>query len=338
MHDSNNSSNSSFGNNRSIFKDIETETINKTNLNLDAVNNGSLNTTNIVLIIGSVLLGCYFIFTEPVNDSMPQLFEESAPAQKKQYGISKVSPEPLEANPQQSPITNVLNNAYSGYSDRKECWIAQMPENNLRYCVKIDNEKIITHNNIKRYYIMTRGIAIDENENDSQIHSLPGIVGSFVMEERNNKLEILASDSKFYLGSYGTGPEKWTLVKLGPDNYWGWQNISGDCHQGYCGNRFHLLAPFKKEIRDLAGFISNYDSSGTCSDSEPECSDKISLINTDIKIDSSKTSEKIFPLQILVSGKENGQIIEPYLLNLNFDRKKWTYPLPNDYLMNDKEY
>ena len=82
---------------RSIFDDIEAETVKETNHNnevVDAINPAMA--LPVSIIIGSLLLGYYLYFKETVDDVTQLRPEPSASAQQTQYDISRASSEPLQ--------------------------------------------------------------------------------------------------------------------------------------------------------------------------------------------------------------------------------------------------
>lgn len=83
---------------RSIFDDIEAETVKETNHNFEVVDvKMPAMALPVSIIIGSLLLG-YYLLKETVDDVTQLRPEPSVSAQQMQYDISRASPEPLEAN------------------------------------------------------------------------------------------------------------------------------------------------------------------------------------------------------------------------------------------------
>lgn len=237
-------------------------------------------------------------------------------------GISKTS------------IEKLLGGIYDKYMPSKKCWVATDNENKQKYCMKIDRNDKINAKGTNRLYVILTGTAIDEEGEENGAHVTSGLVGAFVIEENGSELKLIASDSKITMGTYGNAPENWELVKIGEDNYYGWKNESGDTHQGYSGAYFHILAPYGSKITDLGGFISSSYDPGACL--EEPCN--TTSFEAAIKFDSSKTSEKVFPIIVTVKGAEKGKDIIPKVYTFQFDEKKWQYLPPKDYILNDKEF
>lgn len=229
---------------------------------------------------------------------------------------------------------NIMNQVYSGYVAKKGCWIGLATKNKQYYCMKIDRNDGIIINGIKRHYIIATGIAIDENGEENGAHVTPGMVGAFVVEERNGQIKMLAGNSKMYFGPFGQPPEKWIFVKLGSDDYWGWQNTSGNAHYGITGSYYHILAPYGKSIRDIAAqLVSSYDDTQSC-DEDTGCKNKLTSLTTSIEFDSTKIADKVFPLTVTVRGKYKGNEIDEKTFTIPFDEKKWEYLPPKNYFLN----
>jgi hypothetical protein len=232
-----------------------------------------------------------------------------------------------------TPFEKLLSGVYDRYLPSQKCWITT-DENQQNYCMKIDSFEKVNAKGVNRFYAMLSGFAVDEKGLENGAHITSGMVAAFVMEENANQLNLIASDSKITLGAFGYGPKNWKLVKVGPDDYYGWKNQSGDAHGGYSGTFFHILAPYGARIKDIAGFISSASDEGACS--EEPC--KSTELNSSIEFDTSKTMDKVFPLLVTVKGKDKAVTIKDKKYNFLFDDKKWAYLQPNDYMLKDKEF
>lgn len=157
-------------------------------------------------------------------------------------------------------------------------------------------------------------------------HVTSGMVGAFVVEERNGRPEIIAGDSGLAIGASGSAPTKWKLVKFGPS----------DCHQGYCGTRQVLLAPYGKKVRDLADFAVNYSNLGACADKR--CERNATELEATLEIDNTRLGEKVFPLIVTVKGANKGRKMPPTRFTIPFDAKKWSYALPADWPLKGAQF
>jgi hypothetical protein len=226
----------------------------------------------------------------------------------------------------------IMDKVYDGYDQRHACWLAMEAENRQRYCMKIDRTDKVAADTGQRLYILAVGNAIDENGEFDGSHVLPGLVGAFVVEEHNDQAQIVAGDPKIQIGASGSAPTQWKFIKLGPSDYWGWQNTWGDCHQGYCGSRYAILAPYGKKIRDLAGFVSSYDDAGACLDK------RCTSIDSKLKVDSTQINEKVFPLLITVTGEDKDRKLAPKTWTFPFDLKKWSYIEPQRWPLKERDF
>ena len=226
----------------------------------------------------------------------------------------------------------VLDKVYGRYDKKHDCWLTMDAGNNQRYCMKIDRSDKISANTGQRLYVLAVGTAVDDEGKPEEAHVLSGLVGAFVVEERNGQAEIVAADPKIQMGASGSAPTKWKLTKLGPSDYWGWQNTSGDCHQGYCGSRYSILAPYGKKIRDLAGFVATFDDAGAC------INKRCSSIESKLEIDSTQINKKVFPLLITVTGIDKGKKLAPKTWTLPFNPAKWSYIEPKQWPLKERDF
>lgn len=214
----------------------------------------------------------------------------------------------LEAN---SALEALLGNIYGKYSEQGKCWVSLDRENNQKYCMKIDKVDKINVGTQKRIYALLSGGAINDEGAEESTHALSGMVGAFVIEDLEGQLSILASSPQILMGTWGSAPGEWELLKIGNDNYYGWKSTTGNCHQGYCGSYYVLLAPYGKRVKDIAGVVSSYSDDGNCSDEL--C--KSTLLEAKLEFDTTNTTVKVFPLVATVSGSDAGKSI---------GQKKWT--------------
>ena len=239
------------------------------------------------------------------------------------------------ANAQVKP-ESILSRVYENYIKKKACWTTVLQENSQKYCMKLDRTDRIVVNGISRIYILATGTAIDDQGNENGSHASSGLVGAFVLEEKGQDIQLLAGDAKIFMGASGSAPTKWRFVKLGATNYWGWLNTTGDCHQGYCGSRYAILAPYGKRIRDIAGFPASADNSGACGDEQ--CEAKSMQLESTLEIDSSQITEKVFPLLITTSGKADGRTVRSKEWVFPFNETKWEYVPPKNWPLKDADF
>jgi hypothetical protein len=238
--------------------------------------------------------------------------------------------------PRQVGITaeRILDKAYAKYDATNKCWIGD--NQGQLYCFTLDRFDKVKTETGDRYYVLVYGEAVDENGKPNGGHITQGSVGAFVVEERNGDMAFIASGALIEVGASGSGPSKWQFVQLGPRDYWGWINEWGDCHQGYCGARYAILAPYGQKVDDLAGFASRYEDTGACGDEE--CEKKSSSIDSSLKVDDRNKTLRVFPLLITVTGKDGGKQLKSRTWKLSFDAKKWRYIEPEKWPLSQRDF
>lgn len=246
--------------------------------------------------------------------------------------LSVTLPAYAEIQPRQ-----VLDTVYKGgYDKARQCWRAFDKENSQAYCMKLDLTRLVNTQSGPRLYLLVSGTAVDEKGEPNGAHVTSGMVGAFAVEERDGRAEIIAADALLPVGASGAAPTGWKLVQFGPNDYWGWLNEAGDCHQGYCGTRTALLAPYGRQIKDLAGFAKSYSNGGACGDDA--CFRKSTELESAMQIDNSVTDTKVYPLTVTVKGTNKGRKIAPKRFTLVFDAKKWSYQMPSDWPLKDADF
>ena len=185
----------------------------------------------------------------------------------------------------------ILTSIFGQFNNKYSCWIYL--KDFKRYCYKIDRSDEITTKNGRRSYILTTAYSIDEQGKPNGCHGCPGLIGAFVIEERDGKMNLIAGNKDIEIGSFGSAPTNWDFIKLGPNDYWGWQNTSGYMYHGIAGSDYNILAPYGKTIRELAGIPKSFNNEGHCEN--PSCEESI---DSSLKIDDRSFQEKVFPLHI----------------------------------------
>lgn len=242
-------------------------------------------------------------------------------------------PRPIEAT---GAVATLLNRAYPEYSRKLHCWIAEQPGQG-RYCMSLLRVDRLKVGDAERTYVLLGGRIVDENGQDAGAHANSGLVGAFVLQEQAGQTELLAGNKAMLVGTFGRAPETWRWTLLGPDNYWGWMTTWSDCHQGYCGTRQVIIAPYGKSMRDLAGnFAIAQDDTGTCADDA--CKKAAPVLGAHVEIDSSQTGERVFPLRVTVSGREDGKEIAPQTLTFPFNARTWRYVPPKGWPLEDADF
>lgn len=250
---------------------------------------------------------------------------------------------PLESNTEAAPqarsnevpqiVQTFMEKSYGPYDAKHACW--QMKYEDQAYCLKMIRMDRITADTGERMYLLVGGQPFEDGEPVSY-HALSGLVGAFVFEIRGAGSELAASNRTIYSGASGIVPEHWDLVKLATTGYYGWQTISGDCHQGYCGSALQILAPFGKSVKNIAGFTVKYSDGGACESGQ--CPNGASSVEAKVSIDTTQADNEIYPLLATLNGKVKGRDLSGTTRRFVFDRKSWQYTVPADWPMADVEY
>lgn len=231
----------------------------------------------------------------------------------------------------------VLARMYPAYHAKAGCRTVEATENDQTYCMSIDRSDRVVVEGVTRLYVLATGKAIDKDTGTPDGgHATPGLVGAFVVEERGTGFQVLAAEARILAGANGLPPTDWTLVQVGPADYWGWLNSQGDCHQGYCSSQSMLLAPYGKGIRNLTGFVQSADNAGACGDKR--CEARATSLDSTLAFDTQTTSGPVYPLRVTVSGTANGRRVPAKPWVLLFDVKTWRYVPPKGWPLKDAEF
>ena len=228
-------------------------------------------------------------------------------------------------------VDSILSRIYDGYDQQNACWRARSETPGGFCCLKIDRQDRIETASGQRLYVLLAGGCFDSEGKPEDTHVSTGMIGALAIGIGPNEISILAGDPRMPMGSYGVAPTGWTLVKLGPADYWGWLNTFGYTGQGRTESVYLILAPYGKRIRDLGGegrIKAGFDDAGAC-DEEDRC--PTTALETKLDIDSLQLDAKVFPLLITVTGQIEGRPIAPKTWTLPFDPDSWTYVEPDDW-------
>lgn len=218
----------------------------------------------------------------------------------------------------------VLADAYGKYNQKYDCWHTSIKNQygDEKYCMRIGRTDKIIVGSATRHYVLAFGEHVDDEGNPNGNHTVQGLVGAFVIEAKNGNSSVIASNSSFGIGAFGSAPTEWDFVKLGSDNYWGWKTESGDCHHGECDSSYVLLAPVSKTIEDIGDGILASSSSESAK----------SYITSKLTIDATKEGARVYPLILSVmegryEGHPNGEFSpsKPNQVRIVFNEKKWRY-------------
>lgn len=229
-----------------------------------------------------------------------------------------------------------LSSVYGDYDPQRGCWTATAEDQDFeyQYCMKLDRVDAVSSNTGRRLYILAAG---DLSDPSAGGHFSSGLIGAFVLEDHSGHTEVVAANDKIIVGgSFGSAPKHWQFLRLGPSDYWGWQNTQGYTQQGLTESFYTVLAPFGKNVRDLArqGLRAARDDSGIdCPEGSKTCGD--TAWTSKLEVDSGGT-DGVYPLQITVSGTRQGKELQQKTFKLPFERKTWSYQKPEDPLFKEQ--
>ena len=226
----------------------------------------------------------------------------------------------------------LLNHVYGKQQAGSGCWMSRFED--MPYCMKIVQSDLKTFNGEKRLYALATGQALDQHGEAMTAHAMQGLVGAFIVGEKNGKPAFIAQTTSIQAGTMGTAPSAWTMTELGANNNWGWRGEYGDCHQGYCGTRMVILANRSGTIQDLGAIPTAYDDTGACGD----CEGKSSSLESTVRVSDVPNNAEFYDLISTVTGTSNGEELESKEWTLTFDSAKNTYTEPADWPLGDRDF
>jgi uncharacterized protein len=224
-------------------------------------------------------------------------------------------------------VRTFMGKSYGQFDAKHACW--RTAYESQAYCMKVLRMDRIAADTGERFYLLVGGHPFDETGEPESAHVLSGLAGAFVFEMHGDQTDLVASNTAIYVGASGDVPEQWELVKLARTGYYGWKTTWGDCHQGYCGTRLTILAPYGKSVKDIAAFNIEYSDAGACDGQQ--CPDGVSSVESTVTIDTSATVGDLFPLRVAFKGRLNGKSLTGVAQRLAFDRTGWHYAVPEDW-------
>jgi hypothetical protein len=285
----------------------------------------------LALLIGGVGLAC-----AQAGTAQPILLVENAvvpAAAAADQGSHAIELPAVGSLDNQELAARLLTGVYGDYDKQQGCWVTVKQVTvagddwDYQYCMKIDRVDPIASDTGKRVYVLAAGDNIVPGSSGFG----GGLVGAFVLEDHDGRTEVIASAGQIAAGiSMGVAPKKWSFVKLGPSDYWGWENTEDYSQMGLTESDYAILAPFGKGIRDLAKQklrAGRDDSGASCPNGGKTCAETV--WNSKLDFDSGGT-DAVFPLLIKVSGKYRGKDLRTQTFRISFDRKTWSYPPPTD--------
>lgn len=222
---------------------------------------------------------------------------------------------------------NVLDKAYGALNHKGNCWVANFEEQ--RYCMVVDRADWVETAKGPRLYVLAVGEATDNDGMLNAGHVTAGLIGAFVVAEHQGEIEWIASNAALPVGSFGLPPSGWHLLKLGANDFWGWQNIAGFTGQGYSYSQFSILAPEGARIVEIGGFAAGYSDAGAC------VNNVCTTIEAELRVDASHPDDPVYPLIISLKGEDKGKPLTPSEWTVFYDRELRLYVAPQQWPLTD---
>lgn len=241
-------------------------------------------------------------------------------------------------------VMDILKPYYPLYNEALGCHGAIAPSGSVNgltreaymtgYCIDIDRQKVIETDKGKRLYIVMKGNASFNEDGealeytDTRFDS--GLVGMFVLKPKGEGWQVESANPYMNAGSNGLGLSGWDLEQFAT-NTWGFINEHGDTHQGYYSDSLVILTPSGSGItQSWIGINFNNENAGKCEDDMSECDNT----KTTFTIDSHKTVNGFYPLEITLNGFVKGKKYHNATYRINYQKNKG-YIEPNEYPLKD---
>ena len=241
-------------------------------------------------------------------------------------------------------VNEIIKEYYPIYNKAQQCQgiIAPSgPYNGLTgereftgYCIEIDRQRVLETDKGKRLYIVVKGNASFNEDGealeytDTRFDS--GLVGMLVLKPQGSSWQVESANPTMTAGSFGFGLSKWRLQKFGP-NAWGFLNKHSNVIQGYYNDYLVILIPDGGGIKESwIGMDHNNEDVGKCEENMSECDNT----KTTFTIDSHKTVNGFYPLEITLNGFVKGKKYHNATYRINYQKNKG-YIEPNEYPLKD---
>ena len=219
--------------------------------------------------------------------------------------------EPSEALEALEPLVPALESAISAQLGAKDveqdCW--PIKNNNQDFCLTPTFVQNVQTKSGTRVYVLLFGYL------DEVVMQETGLVATFIFLQRGSTYKLILGSHDIRTGIWGT-PPNYTLVALGPNNYWGWYSEPFEHkHSNVSAKYTEVLMPYGK------GFVSRII--------QVTYQDALRghYMRSEVSFDSSYAG-KVYPLKVSVhTDGQKGK--RKYLIP--FDRKTWMWNRPKDY-------
>ena len=242
-------------------------------------------------------------------------------------------------------VNEIIKEYYPIYNKTQQCQGIIAPSGSYNgltgereftgYCIEIDRQRVLETDKGKRLYIVVKGNASFNEDGealeytDTRFDS--GLVGMLVLKPEGSSWQVESANPTMNAGSSGFGLSKWRLQKFGP-NAWGFLNKHSNAIQGYYNDYLAILIPDGGGIKESwIGMDHNNKDVGKCEENMSECDNT----KTTFAIDSRKTVNGFYPLEITLNGFVKGKKYHNATYRINY-QKSQGYTPPKDYPLNYK--
>ena len=229
-------------------------------------------------------------------------------------------------------VNEILNEYYPIYNEAQQCQGIIAPSGAYKgltgereftgYCIEIDRQRVLETDKGKRLYIVVKGNASFNEDGealeytDTRFDS--GLVGMFVLKPKGEGWQVESANPTMNAGSNGLGLGGWDLEQFAT-NTWGFINEHGDTHQGYYSDSLVILTPSGSGItQSWIGMDHNNEDVGKCEENMSECDNS----KTTFTIDSHKTVNGFYPLELTINGRTKGKVYTDFVYRIHYQKDK----------------
>ncbi len=224
--------------------------------------------------------------------------------------------------------TQMMNAQYGARNDSVKEW---------RYIVGTDQSRVefrikdFVANKVKtpygeRLYVVARGDA----QGDGTCHACPGLVGAFLLENHDGRLEMIAGSKDLREGSFGNASDiKVRFQQLGNDALYGWVLEASYLEQGDLIERYYILMPKGKTIGFVGDLPKYEDDSDSLECSQPP--NNCFKVKYDLTFDTSNgAAQQPYPIVLQRSGTKGNRTIALRRFQIDFDKGRGEYTVPEE--------
>jgi len=248
--------------------------------------------------------------------------------------IAQVVKPVLENSLATEKVQSILKSLNNQYIAAESCYVtfAMLDGQKYTFCEKLIETQVVNEGSNSFIYATLSGFALNDDLTRADYHAASGVIELFKFNEVNGKLQYVSGSGDIFSGSYGD-PGTAKIIPLGKERY-GWKIIDGYAGHGEISARLMLYAPFKNGdlgIKNIGTIPIDYDTTGTCEDSDKSCSAK----DITAVVRQQKNDEGYYPLKLSISikqGAKSNMNSTTQEFKLEFDKKASSYRIPAFYI------